>query len=61
MAKKEDIFGEEAFVFGEGEVEVAAQEFGGAGDKFVFAQDGGDLLEHGFALVGIDPEAGNHV
>ena len=61
LAEEEDVAGEEPFIFRDGEVEVAAEGAAGAGDELVFAEDGGDLFEHGLALVRVDPETGDHV
>ncbi len=61
LAEDEDVAGELLLVLGIGEIDVAAQRVRGAGDELVLALDRGDLLEHGLALVRIDPEAADHV
>ncbi len=61
LAEEEDVFRERLLVFRDGEVDIAAEVAGVLGDEPVFPGDGGDVLEHGLALVGIESEGGNHV
>ena len=61
LAEHEDVFRESLLVGGDGEVDVAAEGAGVGDDEVVFRGDGGDVLEHGLALVRVDAEGGDHV
>ena len=61
LAEQEDIFGERLLVFRDREVDVAAQCFGVRGHEMVLRGDGRDILEHGFALMRVEAERGDHV
>ena len=61
LAENEDVFRQELLVLGLGEIDVAAEGLGDAGDELVLANDCRDILEHRLALVRVDAKGGDHV
>ena len=61
LAKHEDIAGQQLLVGHHGQIQVPAQIARDAGDELVLAHDRRHVLEHRLALVGIDPQGGDHV
>ena len=61
LPEGEHVFGEELLIVRIGEIEVAAQPFGDAGDELILLHDGLNVFEHRLALVRVDTEGGDHV
>ncbi len=61
LAEEEDVLGEGLLVFEFGEIEVATEATGVVHDEVVLGLDGGDVLEHGLALVRVQAKGGDHV
>ena len=61
LAEEEHVFRERGLVGGIGEIGVAAEGAAVGDDEIGFFLDGGDVLEHGLALVRVDAERADHV